>query len=201
MNATATRALLFAFILAGAAAPTFAKDAADKRPVELAAPTLDKKPVDWVEPRIDTVKPRWFYFNSACRPFGMVNLSPDTQTKGDWNAGYRYKDDTIQCFSHIHCWQLAGVAAMPVTGKTNLKSYASKFSHDDEVVRPGYHKVLLKSHGITAEITSSTRVGFHRYTYPDGESARVVLDLAKPLMECKMRIKSGGLAPGRPAGR
>ena len=65
-----------------------------------------KQPVDWVRPQIDTVKPRWFYFNSASRPFGMVNLSPDTQTKGDWDAGYQYKDDTIECFSHIHCWQL-----------------------------------------------------------------------------------------------
>ena len=146
----------------------------------------DRKPVDWVRPQIDTVKPRWFYFSSACRPFGMVNLSPDTQTKGDWNAGYRYNDDTIECFSHIHGWKLAGLAVMPVTGKTDLNQYASKFSHDGEVVSPGYHKVLLQSHGITAELTSTTRVGFHRYTYPDGESARVVLDLAKPLMECRM---------------
>jgi predicted alpha-1,2-mannosidase len=146
----------------------------------------DKKPVDWVKPQIDTVKPRWFYFNSACRPFGMVNLSPDTKTKGDWDAGYRYKDNTIECFSHIHCWQLAGLAVMPVTGKNDLKNYTSEFSHDGEIVSPGYHKVLLKTHGITAELTSTTRVGFHRYTYPKGETARVVIDLAKPLMECKM---------------
>lgn len=155
--------------------------------VLLVAPALAEiRPVDWVKPQIDTVKPRWFYFNSACRPFGMVNLSPDTQTKGDWDAGYRYKDDTIECFSHIHGWQLAGLAVMPVTGETAIANYASKFSHDDEIVRPGYHKVLLQTHGITAELTSTTRVGFHRYTYPEGVSARVVLDLVKPLMECKM---------------
>jgi len=146
----------------------------------------EKKPVDWVKPQIDTAKPRWFYFNSACRPFGMVNLSPDTKTKGDWDAGYRYNDDTIQCFSHIHCWQLAGLAVMPITGKTDVGNYASKFSHDDEVVRPGYHKVRLMDSGITAELTSSTRVGFHRYAYPAGESARVIIDLARPLMECTM---------------
>jgi len=146
----------------------------------------ERRPVDWVKPRIDTVKPRWFYFNSACRPFGMVNLSPDTQTEGDWDAGYRYDDDTIQCFSHIHGWQLAGIPVMPVTGKSDLKNYSSSFSHDDEVVRPGYHKVVLKDHKITAELTSTTRVGFHRYTYPEKESALVVLDLARPLMECTM---------------
>ena len=69
-----------------------------------------KQPVDWVNPQIDTVKPRWFYFNSACRPFGMVNLSPDTQTKGDWDAGYRYKDDKHRVLQPIHGWQLAGLA-------------------------------------------------------------------------------------------
>ncbi len=148
--------------------------------------SADKKPVEWVNPHIDTVKPRWFHFNSACRPFGMVNLSPDTQTEGDWNAGYRYNDDTIECFSHIHGWQLAGLAVMPVTGKGDLENYASKFSHHDEIVRPGYHKLLLQSHEITAELTSTTRVGLHRYTYPQSASARVVLDLAKPLMECTM---------------
>ncbi len=148
--------------------------------------SADRSPADWVDPRIDTVKPRWFYFNSASRPFGMVNLSPDTQTKGDWNAGYRYNDDTIECFSHIHGWQLAGLAVMPVTGTTDINRYSSKFSHDGEIIRPGYHKVFLKTHGITAELTSTTRVGFHRYTYPSGSSARVVIDLAKPLMECRM---------------
>ncbi len=156
-----------------------------------------RQPVDWVNPQIDTVKPRWFYFNSACRPFGMVNLSPDTQTKGDWDAGYRYDDDSIECFSHIHGWQLAGIAVMPVTGETDPAAYASHFSHDDETVRPGYHKVLLKDHGITAELTSTTRVGFHRYTYPGDKTARVIIDLSKPLMECEMLdIKAGPGADG-----
>lgn len=146
----------------------------------------ENRPVDWVRPQIDTVKPSWFYFNSARRPFGIGNLSPDTRTKGDWDAGYRYKGDTIECFSHIHGWQIAGLAVMPVTGKTDPTNYASKFSHEGEIVRPGYHKVFLKTHGITAELTSTTRVGFHRYTYPQGGSVRSLLDLAKPLIECKM---------------
>lgn len=156
----------------------------------------ERRPVDWVNPQIDTVKPRWFYFNSACRPFGMVNLSPDTQTKGDWNAGYRYQDDTIECFSHLHGWQLAGLAVMPVTDRTSPQSYASRFSHEGEVVRPGYHKVLLQDRGITAELTSTTRVGFHRYTYPAGEAARVILDLARPLMECRMLESKATAADG-----
>ena len=146
----------------------------------------DKRPVDWVDPLIDTVDPRFFYFSSACRPFGMVNLSPDTQPDKTWKSGYRYPDDTIHCFSHIHGWQIAGLPVMPVTGASDTKNYASKFSHDDEIVKAGYHKVVLQDHKVTAELTSTTRVGFHRYTYPADQSARVILDLKRKLMDHEM---------------
>ena len=136
----------------------------------------DKRPVDWVKPEIDTHKCRWFFFSSACRPFGMVNLSPDTETKGDWGAGYIYGKDTIQCFSHLHGWQLAGLPVMPATAP-------AKFSHDDEIIRPGYHKVVLRPQGITAELTSTTRVGFHRYSFPEGVKRQVLVDLGMPLMD------------------
>jgi len=139
----------------------------------LSALAEEKRPVDWVKPQIDTVNPRFFYFSSACRPFGLVNLSPDTQPDKTWKSGYRYDDDTIHCFSHIHGWQIAGLPVMPMTEATDPKNYASKFSHDDEVVKAGYHKVVLQDHKITAELTSTTRVGFHRYTYPADQSARV----------------------------
>lgn len=148
--------------------------------------SAEKRPVDWVNPLVDTVKPRWFYFASAARPFGMVALSPDTHTEGDWNAGYRYNDTRIQCFSHIHEWQLAGLPVMPVNRDTDLADYSSEFSHDDETIRPGYHRVRLKTHNITAELTSTSRVGFHRYTWPEGQGSRLVLDLARRLMECDM---------------
>jgi putative alpha-1,2-mannosidase len=74
-------------------------------------------PVESVDPLIDTVESRWFYFNSASRPFGMVNLSPDTSTRGSWKSGYLYKDKEIRCFSHIHAWQLSGVVVMPTTSE------------------------------------------------------------------------------------
>ena len=82
----------------------------------LAASTAEtpKSPADYVDPRIDTHKSRWFYFSSACRPFGMVNLSPDTRTGDDWMHGYLYGDTKIRCFSHIHGWQLYGIAVLPV---------------------------------------------------------------------------------------
>ncbi|MBK1834772.1 GH92 family glycosyl hydrolase [Roseibacillus ishigakijimensis] len=146
----------------------------------------EKTPADWVNPQIDTVKPRFFYFSSATRPFGLVNLSPDTQTDGTWDSGYRYNDEKIQCFSHIHGWQIAGLPVMPITSSGDLADYASRFSHEEEVVRAGYHQVLLQDHGINAELTSTTRVGFHRYTYPADQEARVILDLARKLMDHEM---------------
>ncbi len=142
-------------------------------------------PVDEVNPLVDTHNSRWFFFSSACRPFGMVNLSPDTQTRGDWGAGYLYGDSSIRAFSHIHDWQLAGVPVMPVTGtmKGHLGSdaYKSVFSHQDEVVKPGYHKVFLRDYGITAELTSTKRVGFHRYSFPAAKDAYVLFDVGAEL--------------------
>ncbi len=149
-----------------------------------------KRPVDWVKPETDTKYSRWIYFSSACRPFGMVNLSPDTQTEGDWGAGYVYTSQVVRCFSHIHAWQLAGLPVMPVTGdvfgEKGMPGYESAYSHDDEVIKAGYHKVALKKYGITAELTATTRVGFHRYTFPEKAPRRILLDTAAPIMYCAM---------------
>ena len=133
-----------------------------------------------VYPLLDTENSRWFYFSSASRPFGMVNLSPDTQIGGAWGSGYRYKTDTIKGFSHIHAWQMSGISVMPVTTneKTKddiFKDFYSKFNHDNEVVTPGYHKVELDRYAIEAQLTSTKRVGFHQYTYPDNEEEKAIL--------------------------
>jgi len=140
-----------------------------------------KTPVEWVDPLIDTHLSRWFYFNSASRPFGMVNLSPDTQTKGSWKSGYLYGDQQIRSFSHIHAWQISGIPVLPITGEMTghqgMDVYQSGFSHDDEVVQPGYHKVFLKKYGITVELTSTVRTGFHRYTYPATRDAYILFDV------------------------
>lgn len=147
----------------------------------------------FVDPLIDTHESRWFYFNSATRPFGMVNLSPDTQTKGSWKSGYLYGDTHVRCFSHIHAWQLSGIPVMPITGDMTghqgMDEYQSEFSHDDEVVQPGYHKVHLKKYGITAELTSTARTGFHRYSYPSSKDAYILFDVGAYLAHSPM-VKS-----------
>jgi len=150
------------------------------------ASAQEKLPVDYVNPLIDTHASRWDFFACACRPSGMVNLSPDTSLGSFWNCGYVYGDKKIRCFSHIHGWQLYGVAVMPVTGEVRgqhgMEAYASDFSHENEVVRPGYYKVKLDTYDITAELTSSARVGFHRYQFPADKPAHVIIDTGATLM-------------------
>lgn len=146
------------------------------------AQTKTKQPVDYVNPIVDCANSRWFFFNSASRPFGMVNLSPDNAVNADWGAGYRYHSDSIKCFSHIHGWQLSGVPVMPTTGafKGHLGAgqYGSRFSHQKEVFKAGYHKVVLDAYNITAELTSTTRVGFHKYTFPASAQSHILFDFA-----------------------
>lgn len=139
---------------------------------------MKTKLTDYVNPLIDTANRRFFFFSSACRPFGMVNLSPDTVNGGAWGSGYRYDHETVLWFSHIHAWQLAGLPVLPTTGSVRghlgAEIYKSKFSHERETVRPGYHAVFLDDYQIQAELTATTRVGFHRYTFPVGDSERDV---------------------------
>jgi predicted alpha-1,2-mannosidase len=138
-----------------------------------------------VAPLVDAANSRFFYFNSATRPFGMVNLSPDMNLRGTWNTGYRYNEDTIKCFSHIHCWEMSGIPVLPTTGifKGHLgpDTYGSSYSHDDEVAKAGYHKVVLKDYAITAELTTTNRVGFHRYTYPKSNDSYIIFDFTTVL--------------------
>jgi predicted alpha-1,2-mannosidase len=144
---------------------------------------------DKVYPLLDTENSRWFFFSSASRPFGMVNLSPDTEIGGAWGSGYRHQVDTIKSFSHIHAWQISGLSVMPVT-VSNEKSdiifddFYSKFSHDKEIIKPGYHKVELERYNIKAELTSTKRVGFHKYSFPKNKNAGILFNLNTVLGPC-----------------
>ena len=128
-------------------------------------------------------------FPGATMPFGMVQLSPDTRIDNwDGSSGYHYSDDTIYGFSHTH---LSGtgipdycdILFMPQTGavkfaETAAVSGGSKFSHANEKAEPGYYSVRLDDGNILAELTASTRVGLHRYTFPRSDSgANVLVDL------------------------
>ena len=147
-----------------------------------------EKLVDYVDPLMGSHDSRWIMFPGPTLPFGMVKLSPDNQELG-WKAGYEYDLDNLSGFSHIHSWTMAGLLTVPTTGPLKIqpgtekhpeRGYRSRFSHNNETASPGYYSVYLDDYGIKAELTSTMRTGFQRYTFPENDSARVLVDLLTP---------------------
>jgi predicted alpha-1,2-mannosidase len=158
--------------------------------------------IKYVNPLIGTEKMGHTY-PGATAPFGAVQLSPETDTipyevNGKYNgdvykycAGYRYEDKTITGFSHTHFSgtghsDLGDFLIMPTVGKLQMNpgiasdpstGYRSAFSHNDEKAEAGYYNVLLKDDNIKAELTATTRVGFHQYSFPKTDQAHIILDL------------------------
>jgi len=160
-----------------------------------ASPRTDSIPsfTQYVDPWIGTGF-HGHVFMGANTPFGAVQLGPVNFSEGwDWCSGYHYSDSTITGFSHTHLsgtgiGDLGDVLLMPTTGevilgkgtlKNPVSGNTSLFSHKDEIARPGYYSVRLQRYNIKAELTASTRVGFHRYTFPAAESAHIVIDLVQ----------------------
>lgn len=135
-------------------------------------------------------------FPGAVVPNGMVQLSPDTRTKGwDACAGYHYSDSTIIGFSHTHLsgtgiGDYGDILFMPMVdsdlinrGEENIprSGYRSSFSHNNESASPGYYSVILDDYDIKVELSATTRAGFHRYTFPASGDASILVDLSHSL--------------------
>jgi predicted alpha-1,2-mannosidase len=73
----------------------------------------------------------------------------------------------------------AGIKLKTIPGSPDKpgEGYRSGFDHADETASPGYYSVLLKDYNIRAELTSTRRAGFHRYTFPKSDNSRIILDL------------------------
>ncbi len=156
-----------------------------------AQPAADDNLTRYVDPRIGTGG-HGHVFVGANVPFGLVQLGPTSiPQEWDWTSGYHESDSTVIGFSHTHLsgtgiGDLFDVTVMPVVGEvtcargteedpaSGLWSYADRTK---EVVRPGYYSVPLVRYGITAEMTATSRVGFHRYTFPAADDAAVIFDL------------------------
>ncbi len=161
-------------------------------------------------------------YPGATVPFGMVQLSPDTRIQPrekayGWAAGYRYDDSSIVGFSHTHFSgtghsDLGDILLMPFTGSPGLErgdpekprsGYASRFRHDDEKAEPGYYAVTLDDYKVRAELTTSTRVGVHRYAFPKGTDAKVLLDMRTSMYDypgkvlwSRVRVRADGTVTG-----
>lgn len=129
-------------------------------------------------------------FPGATRPFGMMQLSPDTRLEGwDGCSGYHYSDSYIYGFSHTH---LSGtgvsdygdILLMPSNkvifnnGSDGKEGYKAHFSHKNEIAEPGFYKVALDRINVDVELTVSKRSGMHKYQYASSENQFLILDLA-----------------------
>lgn len=163
---------------------------------------IAQRPADYVNPIIGT-NGMGHTFPGACSPFGLIQLSPDTDTiphnvngkyqskAYEYCAGYQYSDKTIVGFSHTHLSgtghsDLGDILIMPAPGDLKLnpgraenpdEGYRSRFEHSTEKVAPGYYEVMLKDYNIKAQLTATPRVGIHKYTFPNGENGHLILDL------------------------
>ena len=156
-----------------------------------ACTSSDDSALRYVDPKIGSGG-HGHVFVGASVPFGMVQVGPTSIPQDwDWCSGYHSSDESVIGFSHTHLsgtgiGDLFDITLMPVIGEvtyargtqdsydTGMWSYADRTK---EVARPGYYSVPLKRYGITAEMTATTRVGFHRYTFPASEEAAIVIDL------------------------
>lgn len=171
-------------------------------PLWCAAQTTPENLASYVKPIIGTQRMGHTY-PGATVPFGMVQLSPDTDTlpyemNGKYNgdvykycAGYQYEDKTIVGFSHTHFSgtghsDLGDFLIMPTVGELQMNpgtadapksGFRSAYSHSNEVAEAGYYKVKLDDDNILAELTATNRVGVHQYTFPQSDQSHIILDL------------------------
>jgi len=144
----------------------------------------------YVDPQIGSVHGRWFFYTPAAKPFGMAKLAPHTNAYnsiGSWlPGGYDDRHNSIEGFGHFHEFQVGGLVTMPTVGKIQTTpstleepdlGYRSRFNKATENAQPGYYTVKLEDYNITAELTATDRVGYHRYTFPKTDSAHIIFDL------------------------
>jgi predicted alpha-1,2-mannosidase len=145
----------------------------------------------YVDPLIGTAHCRWFHVAPGANPFGMAKPGPSTDghlgNVSGWEAvGYDFRHTSIEGFPNFHEFQVGGVVFMPTKGQLKTipgspdspgMGYRSVFNKKDEILNPGYYSVILKDYRIKAEVTSTERVSFHRYTFPEGKDSHILFDI------------------------
>ncbi len=151
-------------------------------------PGEEVTPAAYVDTKMGTGHSRWMIAPGPWMPFSMVKLSPDNQNPA-WQGGYEPNFESVACFSHIHEWTVAGLGMMPTNGQLQIKvgdekdpdsGYRSRIDKATEKAPIGSYSVELTDYNILAELTSTTRCGLQRYTFPDDGESRVLIDLQIP---------------------
>jgi len=168
-----------------------------------AAAVAQSRLSDYIRPMVGTKGEEGNTYPGPSAPFGMVQLSPDTDTTNwDTDSGYAYADPTIQGFSLTHltgtgCPDLGDFLFQPQVGTPALEvgakdrpdeGYQSTYSHADEQAAAGYYQVILKKSGIKVELTAGERSGLLRFTFPAADHAAILTDLAHIINGGRWRV-------------
>ena len=139
------------------------------------------EPVELVDPYIETTRGRYFFFVTGSRPFGMISAAPMTRNKNQMGGGYNFNSTEILSFPQVHAWTLSGIEFMPTTGGVDptdwQPGWKSEFSHDSEIVQPGYHRVFLDRYKSWIEQTCTDRSSIYRITYTEDAEADLLINL------------------------
>ena len=125
-------------------------------------------------------------FPGPTLPHGQIQLSPDTHIMGwDASSGYHYDDETLYGFSHNHLsgtgiGDLGDFLFLPFTGAVENKP-VGKLIHQNETAEVGYYSIQLEPWDILCELTTTERVGWHRYSYPESADTKLMIDLSHVL--------------------
>jgi predicted alpha-1,2-mannosidase len=146
--------------------------------------------VSLVDPYIETNRGRYFFFVTGSLPFGMVSAAPHTRNKNQNGGGYNYNENHILGFGQVHCWMLSGIEVMPALSSVDPtqgeQGWKSKFTHDEEIVQPGYHRVYLQDAHTWTELTATERVSFYRFRFTKDMQAQLLTNLGGYLASSTM---------------
>ena len=131
-------------------------------------------------------------YPGATVPFGMLQVSPDNGVSAwDWCSGYNVTDSITIGFSHLHLsgtgiGDLGDIRFMPINKKVDLAQafetrdeipFKSNYSHEKETAEPGYYSVFLNDFNVKAELTSTLRTAYHKYTFAENDKQSLIIDL------------------------
>lgn len=146
--------------------------------------------VEWVDPWIETTRGRWFFCTPGARPMGMVAAHAFTRNKNQGGGGYNYNFPDILGFTQINDWMIAGPNIMPAAGDVDpmqgMAGWKSPFSHESEIIQPGYHRLYLDRYNAWVEYTATDRAALYRVNYTQGERGKLLVDVGSTLGNCSM---------------
>ena len=160
------------------------------------APETLTTPLLLVNPYIETTRGRYFFFVTGSQPFGMIGAAPLTRNKNQFGGGYNYNSNMVLGFPQIHGWMLSGLELMPISGEVEPgkgeETWQSSFSHDGEIVQPGYHRLFLDRYNAWVEQTAADRASLYRITYTEDSDASLLINLGGYLSTTTMTNAHAG---------